>query len=666
MDGESLAPVLGVDIGGTFTDFVLLENGRLTVLKRLTTPADPSEALLAGVADLSLSTEAEIVHGSTIATNALLERRGARTALITTEGFADVLAIARQDRPDLYALVPQNPETLVPADWRLEVVERVTPQGVLIPLDEVSVDRALDTVEQAGIESVAVCLLFSFLHPAHEQRIRERVQQRFGDHVSLSLSSDILPEYREFERTSTSVINAYVTPLMDRYLGRVEAGLAGRRLMVMQSNGGVITAEKARNEAARTALSGPAGGVVGAFHVARQAGMNHIISFDMGGTSTDVALCPGDVIYTREATIGEMPLRLPIVDVHTVGAGGGSIARVDAGGALQVGPESAGADPGPACYGQGGNLPTASDANALLGRLHPDFFLGGQMALHLDRARDVLARLAADLHVDSAEEAAWGVLRVANASMERAVRAVSVERGYDPRDFTLVAFGGAGPLHACALAEALRIPRILIPRIPGVLSALGMAVADRVRDISQPVFEVADTLDAERLAKLLETLGNRVQVQIERDGSTGRIHLERELDMRYSGQSHAVTVSEPDSGDWLEGFHTAHARRFGHRHDEEPVEIVTARVRAVVRSAQPALERVPAGSGSSATAHLGMGEVWFSANQPQSTPLYQRADLRWRDVIDGPAVIFQVDSTTVIGPGWTAVVDEWGNLVLSL
>jgi N-methylhydantoinase A len=385
----------------------------------------------------------------------------------------------------------------------------------------------------------------------------------------------------------------------------------------------------------------------------------------MGGTSTDVAIFPGEMIYTREAAIAGMPLRLPIIDVHTVGAGGGSIARVDAGGALRVGPESAGAAPGPACYGEG-NHPTTSDANALLGRLHPDFFLGGQMTLHLDRAQSVLSTLATELGVVSAEEAAWGVLQVANAAMDRAIRAISVERGYDPRDFTLVPFGGAGPLHACALAETLRIPRILIPRVPGVLSALGMTIADRVKDVSQAVFGSAEVLEAEQLSSIFAPLVERIQREMIREGvAADHITLERALDMRYRGQSHAVTVGEPPGGNWLEEFHAAHARRYGHRHDEELVEIITARVRAVGPTPQPKFERLSAGGSDPTAALIAMEPVWFSAQVPLPTPLYRRADLLWENEIEGPAVVFQMDTTTVINPGWKAVVDEWGNLVLN-
>ncbi|MGD8626945.1 MAG: hydantoinase/oxoprolinase family protein, partial [Anaerolineae bacterium] len=393
--------ILGVDVGGTFTDLILLDDaGQVRIHKLLTSARDPSRAILTGIADLEVGSEADVIHGATVATNALLERRGARTALITTQGFGDVLAIGRQTRPDLYALHPSRPDPLVPAERRFEVAERVAPARdkpgtglVLQAPDPAALDEVVARLLETEVESVAVCLLFSFLHPAHERLVRERITALGGEAApAVSLSSEVLPEYREYERTATTVINAYVAPLMSRYLTNLEAGLEGRRLRVMQSNGGTISAGAARSLAARTALSGPAGGVVGAFTLARQAGLEQAITFDMGGTSTDVALCPGQIQETSEGTIAGLPLRLPIIDIHTVGAGGGSIARLDAGGALRVGPQSAGSDPGPVCYGlmDDDGQPkaheiTVTDANLVLGRLDADHFLGGRMALHLER-----------------------------------------------------------------------------------------------------------------------------------------------------------------------------------------------------------------------------------------------------------------------------------------
>lgn len=654
--------VLGSDIGGTFTDFVMLRQGRIEIHKRLTTPADPSQAMLEGVEHLQVSLNADIVHGTTIATNALLERRGARTALVTTRGFADVIEIGRQNRPDLYALLPRKPEPLVPRDLRFEIEERIGADGsTLVPLNSKQLHSLVNQLAEAGVESVAVCLLFSFLAPEHEQAIGTALRERFP----VTLSHELLPEYREYERTSTTVINAYVAPLMDRYLEKLEVGLQGRRLRIMQSSGGVITSENARREAARTALSGPAGGAVGAFYVAQQAGFDHIITFDMGGTSTDVALFPGRIIRTREALIGGLPLRLPMVDIHTVGAGGGSIARVDAGGALRVGPESAGADPGPACYGRG-EQPTTSDANLLLGRLHPEYFLGGQMPLFADRARASMVSLADAMGVHLPEHAAWGVVQIANATMEQAIRAISVERGFDPRDFTLVPFGGAGPLHACALAEALRIPRIFIPSIPGVLSALGMAIADRVKDYSRTVMAGADVLNSDTMDTIFASLAVRGRSDLSAEGvSPDGMALERALDMRYIGQSHEISVIEPLDGKWVEAFHAAHHQRFGHRHDDEPVEIIAARLRAIGRG--PKLELTPmadAGPDPS-TANVGYGPVWFTADAPVETAYYQRERLKAGNRLIGPAVVFQLDATTVIAPGWHGMVDPWGNLLLT-
>ncbi|MCI0394503.1 MAG: hydantoinase/oxoprolinase family protein [Chloroflexi bacterium] len=660
---------LGVDTGGTFTDFAWLdESGRLRIHKQLSTPHDPAEAILAGLAAVQIPETAAIVHGSTVATNALLERRGARTALITTAGFADVLAIGRQNRPELYALVPQKPEPLVPRHWRFEVRERITAEGeILVPLDLADVRSILARLVADQIESVAVCLLFSFLRPEHEQLIKDVLAA--GGNFHLSLSSEILPEYREYERTAATVINAYVAPLMARYLGRLAEGLAPRPLAVMQSNGGVIGARTAGQQAARTVLSGPAGGVVGARFVAGPAGYDQIISFDMGGTSTDVALCPGRLPVTAEGEIAGLPLRLPMIDIHTVGAGGGSLAGVDAGGALHVGPQSAGATPGPACYGLAGraSLPqaTVTDANLVLGRLDAGHFLGGAMRLDETAARLALAELARAMAVGSAEEAAWGVLQVANATMERAIRRISVERGYDPRDFTLVAFGGAGPLHACDLAGSLQIPQVLIPGAPGVLSALGMLAAAPAKDYSQTVMRPVgeETRGGGWLEVVFRGLAERALAEMAAEGYGGsEVVLQRSLDVRYAGQSHELTIplgDETASGPVSALFHRAHERRYGYSRPEATVEVVNARLAAVASIARPALPQQPAGEADATPAVVGQKMVWFD-RRPAPTTLYDREKLRPGHRFAGPAVVFQYDTTTVIPPGWDAVVDAWG------
>jgi N-methylhydantoinase A len=674
---------LGVDTGGTFTDFVRLdENGRFHIHKQLSTPHDPAAAILSGIDHLVISPQAEVVHGSTVATNALLERRGARTALITTAGFTDVLAIGRQNRPDLYALVPQKPPPLVPRPWRFGLHERITAQGaVLTPLDLAQLEPILAQLHADEIESVAVCLLFSFLHPEHEQAVAAYLRQARPDlHVSLSV--DILPEYREYERTATTVINAYVAPLMARYLRRLRQGVAPRRLTIMQSNGGVISAQTAGAEAARTALSGPAGGVVGARFVAEQAGQgqfDQIITFDMGGTSTDVALCPGRLPTTAEGEIAGLPLRLPMIDIHTVGAGGGSLAYVDAGGALHVGPQSAGADPGPACYGRTGNIPpqpTVTDANLLLGRLDAAHFLGGTMRLEETAARQALAPLAQTMQVATPELAAWGVIALANAHMERAIRRISVERGHDPRHFTLVAFGGAGPLHAADLARQLQIPRVLIPAVPGVLSALGMLVAAPTKDYSRTVLQrvgEADTAASPWLRGRFAPLEERAYTEMAAEGHTPEsVTLHYQLDMRYLGQSHELTVEidrREKEEELVELFHAVHELRYGYRQDSAAVELVTVRLTAVapVTSVQySAIADRPTDSPApnlQPPTPITHKPVWFE-QRPWPTPLFARERLRPGMVLPAPALVVQYDTTTVIPPGWETAVDPYGNLIL--
>ena len=668
--------ILGIDVGGTFTDFVLLDDaGQVSIHKLLTSARDQSVAILQGISDLEAGPETTVVHGATVATNALLERHGARTALVTTEGFGDVLEIGRQTRSDLYALQPSRPAPLVPAGWRFELPERVDQHGtVLVPLETEATDAVARQLLAEGIESAAVCFLFSFANPAHEQYFRERILALGGESAPLvSLSSEVLPEYREYERTSTTVINAYVAPLMSRYLANLEEGLAGRRLRIMQSNGGAISADAARTLAARTALSGPAGGVVGSFELARLAGLGNVITFDMGGTSTDVSLCPGRIQETTEGTIAGLPLCLPIIDIHTVGAGGGSIARLDAGGALRVGPESAGSDPGPACYGRDDALDiTVTDANLVLGRLDADHFLGGRMRLDLERARARMQDLARQLSLPL-EAAAWGVIRVANSNMERAIRTISIERGHDPRDFALVAFGGAGPLHACELAAALRIPRVLIPPHPGVLSALGMVLADAVKDTSQTVMLPAGEVDGATLRRLFALLYERARVELRAEGfGDDEIAFLPALDMRYTGQSYELRVDVDlgaETEEHISAFHELHRQRFSYASEEEPVEIVNLRVKAVGRTAKPRFSHQPPGNLHPRAAQLGHKPVHFAdrdpphAARPLPTALYERGRLDPGNMVVGPAVLFQLDTTTIIPPDWSATVDGWGNLL---
>ncbi|MGC8875429.1 MAG: hydantoinase/oxoprolinase family protein, partial [Chloroflexia bacterium] len=545
----------------------------------------------------------------------------------------------------------------LPDDLRWEVAERLDAAGqVLVPLDEEAVDKVASRAAAEGVESLAIVFLFAFRNPAHERRAAERIRARWP-HLVLSLSSEILPEYREYERTATTVVNAYVAPLVGRYLERLAGVLPERSIRVMQSNGGVTSPEQAAAQAARLVLSGPAGGVVGAFFIARESQPDpsiapHILTLDMGGTSTDVALCPGTVPYTPENTVAGVPLRLPAVDVHTVGAGGGSLAWVDAAGVLHVGPQSAGGVPGPVCYGRGGRTPTVTDAHLVLGRLHPAYFLGGRgdVSLDLPAARSALARLGQELGGLSAEEVALGVIRVANATMERALRYVSVERGYDPRRFTLLPFGGAGPLHACALAEALGIPHILVPPHPGVLSALGLVVADAICDTSRSLLCNADAalVSSGLLGDVVEELSEQVRATLGAQGFHGPV-LEAALDLRYRGQSYELTVplSLPVTVGALargrEAFHLAHGQRYGYALPAETVELVTVRVRGIGSVSRPCLPRAPRETEDARAALLGFQAVWFSPDGPTATSAYDRSRLRPGNRFLGPAIVFQYD-----------------------
>ena len=668
----SRSRAVGVDVGGTFTDFVVVTDEGLSVHKEPTSTPQHA-AVVAGLEQLDAAATAPVVHGTTAATNALLEREGARTALVTTDGFADVLAIGRQNRPALYDLQPSRPPPLVPAERRHAVPERLDPEGeVLTPLDEAAVDRVADRLAEQDVESIALVFLFSYQNPAHEERAAARLRETLPD-VPITRSSALLPEYREYERTATTVVNAYVRPQVARYLDRLDEALAGRSVRVMQSNGGTIGLDTAAEEAARLALSGPAGGVVGALGVARRAldtEAPRLLTLDMGGTSADVALCDGQVPRTTEHTIADLPLRLPATDIHTVGAGGGSIAHVDAGGSLRVGPESAGAEPGPVCYGRGGTDPTVTDAHLVLGRLAAEHVLGGADTLDMapGAARNAVAALgrAAGL---SPEAAALGVLRVANATMERALRRVSVERGHDPREYTLVPFGGAGPLHAAALAEALGMRQVLVPPAPGVLSALGLLMADVVYDTARAVLDRADALlkDPSPLTAAREAAAQDVRAVLADHGDPA---LSLELDVRYVGQSYELSVpldapiTAERVADALTAFHERHRARYGHADPDEPVEVVALRVRGRVAEPPPTLPREPKTDVPLADAVLGTRPVWFDADGPTETTAYARTALHHGHAFDGPAILHQYDTTIVVPPGWRARVDARQNVHL--
>ncbi len=655
---------IGIDTGGTFTDFILLGGAQIRTLKLLSTPLNPALAIIRGLEQILEDENCEIVHGSTVATNALLERKGALTALITTKGFEDVLEIGRQNRPKLYSLFPSRPETLVHARLRFGIEERMLFDGsVLVPLKSGSLRTIVERIRRAGVESVAVCLLFSYANPSHERLIGRAVRRL---KIPVSLSHVILPEYREYERTSTTVVNAYLAPLMGRYLGdlerRLRRGAKGRKLRIMQSNGGSVSAQVAIRQPVRTILSGPAGGVVGAWQLARLAGFRDIITFDMGGTSTDVSLCRGEIRLTSESVIAHCPVGVPVIDIHTVGAGGGSIARVDEGGALRVGPESSGADPGPICYGKGDRI-TVTDANLHLGKLDTGYPLGGTLRLRDENLAAAFAALGRRLGVRDTRAVAQGVVDVADANMESALRVISVERGYDPRDFTLVTFGGAGGLHALRLASSLSIPRVLIPENPGLLSALGVLLSDSVQDFSRTVMLRSHAADIPRIEEEYRELESRGLGFLEAEGfSPGRIRLERWIDMRYRGQSYEISL--PYSSKFERDFHRRHERRYGYADPGRESEIVTLRVRARGRPLKPKLPRERPGPADPKPALICEKETYFEGRRCK-TLVYERARLRPGNRISGPALIFEYSASTAIPPGHACVVDGYRNLLIT-
>lgn len=664
--------MLGVDIGGTFTDIVYAvspsqgkgKQAELRSYKVPSTPADPAQGLLAGLDALGVQQDAGVVHGSTVATNALLERKGARAVLVTTQGFADILEIGRQDRPALYDLMQQRPPVLIPRERRLELAERLDYQGNVLraPTPE-DFAQLLQRIADCNPESIAISLLYAFRNAEHEQALAALLRKHFP-HLWLSLSSEILPQFREYERTSTLAVNAYVQPLMARYLATLQTRLK-RPLRIMQSSGGSIAASTASKEPVRTVLSGPAGGVIGAFTVAQAAGFEQIITLDMGGTSSDVALCGGDIPTTTEAIVAGCPVAVPTVAIHTVGAGGGSIVRLDAGDALTVGPDSAGAVPGPACYGSGEEL-TVTDANLVLGRIDPTHFLGGRFTLYPERAQQRMDALAKRMGV-SVQDAALGIIRVVNASMERALRTVSLEQGYDPCLFTLVPFGGAGPLHACELAAALRLPRVFIPRYPGVLSALGMLLAPIVKDYVQTVMldseQGLDTLDA-AFALLEERARTEMYSEVPQTASVETpLTLQRFCDLRYRGQSYELTIAHEAGIAETQGrFHEQHHQRFGHSHPDQPVQIVAIRVKARIQLERPVLPTQALDGPSSEHACVGQRSMTFTSGVEQAR-VYERGRLRHGNRLQGPALLVQDDCSIVLPPSWEGSVDAWGNLI---
>ena len=653
--------LLGVDVGGTFTDAVLLDGGAVHSAKVPTTPGAESDGVMSAIETVLARAGADpsaveaFAHGMTVGTNALLEERGARTALVATRGFADLLEIGRQDRPDLYRLCTPKPAPLVDRELRYEAEERVGPDGVIAALAADEPERLAAELEAAGAESVAICLLFSYLEPSHEQRLAAHLRERLpGVHVSAS--HEVLPRFREYERCSTTAIDAYLSPLLGRYLERLGEATAVAGLpapLVMQSSGGVAPAAEAARAGAWSVLSGPAGGAVGAGLLARASGDGNALGFDMGGTSCDVCVIEhGTVRRTDSRRVDGRVIQLPMVDVHTVGAGGGSIGWRDAGGALRVGPRSAGAIPGPACYGRGGTEPTVTDANLLLGHLAGDSRLAGGVKLDADAAAAAVDELAGGLGLDRLETAA-GIVRVANQEMVRALRVVTVERGVDPRGFALLPFGGAGPMHAAAIAEELGIETILCPRAGGVLSALGLCASERRRDTARTVMLAGAELSAERIASEVAAMIAATGADLEQASP------ELVYELCYAGQAFELPVpgsAQPDPADLVERFEAAHEERYGHRDPEGEVVLVDIRLALVVPGPEPRPAAAAAGRLEELRRAVRVGEEWVE------TPVLRGEPAAGTEAA-GPVVFELPEATLVLPPGWTARVDEHGTIV---
>ncbi len=668
---------IGVDIGGTFTDFVVYDtrSGSIDTFKLPSTPFNPALAVLEGLQKIQApdrSAAFQIIHGSTVATNALLERKGARTALITTKGFRDIFVIGRQNRPDLYALTPALPPPIVPDEHRYEIAERTDSTGsVLVPLEQQAIDRLAESLrEDPGLESVAVCFLFSFLNANHERALATHLRSA-GYFVSAS--HEILPEFREYERMATTVVNAYVSPKLDLYLGELETGLRetfntvnNNPLSIMQSNGGTISPERARREAVRCILSGPAGGLIAADHLGRRGDgpARQVLTIDMGGTSTDVSLITDQPQITTEATIGGLPIRVPVLDIHTIGAGGGSIASLDPGGGLRVGPDSAGADPGPACYGRDSEqlVPTVTDANLVLGRILAGYFLGGAMQLHTEYAWTAIEALADPLRLPAVEAAA-GIIDIANAHMARALRVISVARGYDPAGFSLVSFGGAGGLHACDLARELGIPEVIVPRFASTFSALGMLLADVLKDYTRTVMLPGDT-PFEKLNPLLGSFMEQGRLDLQAEGiGEEAMQFLPEVDVRFKGQSYEIRV--PFSENWPQTFADRYLKHYGYLPDGEAIEIVNIRLQARGKLPLPELPALHLSGLDSSGAKIGFSDAWTGGSM-QRVPVYDGDLLKPGNEILGPALVVRPDTTIWIGPADKARLDEFENLAVGI
>jgi N-methylhydantoinase A len=674
---------IGVDVGGTFTDFTLLDetSGEIHFYKTPSTPHDPSEAIengLRGMLDGLGFAPKDVVylgHGTTVATNIVIERRGAKTGLVTTKGFRDVLELGRQARPSIYDYRIEKPPVLIPRDRRVEVTERVGPDGEIVTeLDEDTLVAAVETLAAIGVESVAVCFLHSYRRPEHEARARAVIERVLPD-AYITLSSEILPEFREFERMSTVAVNAFIGPKMGGYLRRFRNRVKDVGIEVepytIHSNGGLMSIDTVYANPVRTCVSGPAAGVVGAAEIGRIAGLPNLITFDVGGTSTDVSLIDDATpLFTSARLVAGYPVKTPMLDIHVIGAGGGSIAAIDDAGAMKVGPRSAGADPGPVAYGRGGTEPTITDANLCLGRLDANTLLAGRMQIDLEAARRVITETIATPLGISLEEAALGIIQIANANMSRAIRSVSVEKGYAMAEFALCAFGGAGPLHAAEVAVECGLPRVLVPREPGTLCARGMLLTDLSSDYVRSYFADCTVENWQTVRELFASMEEEGEAWLEKEEvPTGQRRFKRLLDARYRGQNFEVKVDcdglgPDDLGELEERFHAAHTKEYGYDIRHRAIQFVSARVQAIgeVRKA-PQGEVV--GGISLDAARTGSRPVYYDARQGWvDTPIYARTQLPAETDLTGPAIINEMSATTLVLPGQVVRADRWGNLIV--
>lgn len=676
--------MIGVDVGGTFTDFSVFsqETGRLFHFKHSSTNHDSSVAIVDGIlkvlemehADTSQVTY--LAHGTTVSTNALIERKGADVGVITTEGFQDIMEIGNQKRPFMYDTLGQKPKPLIKSGMNCGVPERITYDGsVFLELDEDAARRVVRYFKANGVNSIAVSTLFSFINPAHEKRIKEIIQEEYPG-VYTTISSELVPEFREYPRMSTTVLNAYLGPVMKEYVNNFQESVKrigiGVEPYVTQSNGSIISIKETIECPIKTAVSGPSAGVIAAVSIGRQCGADKIITFDMGGTSADISLIENyQAQISSERLVEGYPARIPMINIITIGAGGGSIAKIDEGGVMKVGPESAGATPGPACYGRGGTLPTVTDANIYLGKLNRQKILGGRMEVYLDRAEQAIERELCGSSGLSMKEAAGGIISVVNSNMMRAIRVVSVEKGYDVREFSLMAFGGAGPLHACEVAKELGIKEVLIPPSPGTLCSLGLLMADTKFDFCRTKIMDGTAKNLPAAREIFGQLMEEGDAMLDKEGiAAGSRAFTWALDMRYDRQNYEITVplngqelNESVLAEAVEDFHKAHERAYGYRNDAAKIKFVSFRVAAIGMIEKPQLEEYPADPGVETLKPFAERRVLFQgAEDFIGTGIYSREDFVPGVCLNGPAIIEQMDTTTVIPPGWTVRTDGFMNL----